>query len=276
MLKLRLYTVALALPLLLAAIFFLPTLGFEILIGIIVGWVAWEWSQFATTKRVWRQTYTLVLMMILAVLGYILSPLSAIGLSKLFFFYACCGVVLFWLWPIASVMGYAKYDAPLGFQYPSIIMLFGGIALPMCWISIILLRAYSGPSGLLFCLILIWSVDIGAYSLGRMMGKTALLPRVSPKKTWEGCWGGFGLCLFILVIAVLISHHYILLWLGPTLVLLAVFGDLFESMLKRQCHIKDSGKVLPGHGGMLDRFDSMMPAMPLCLCFVLGLKNGLF
>jgi len=114
-------------------------------------------------------------------------------------------------------------------------------------------------------LCLIWSNDTFAYFVGRWLGKHKLFERISPKKTWEGFFGGV---LFTLLCGFVLSRFYaeltVMEWLGLALVvsIFGTFGDLVESMLKRSIHIKDSGSLLPGHGGFLDRFDAFLLAIP--------------
>jgi len=123
--------------------------------------------------------------------------------------------------------------------------------------------------------LLLWSSDTGAYLAGRTFGKTKLFERISPKKTWEGSIGG---TLLTLAVAFGISKIYdditTMDWLvvGVLVVIFGTFGDLFESLLKRNLHIKDSGTILPGHGGVLDRFDGLFLAVP-AVFFYLMLTN---
>ena len=118
-----------------------------------------------------------------------------------------------------------------------------------------------------------WAADTGAYFVGRAWGKHLLAERVSPKKTWEGFCGGLVLALIVGVAgSYLLPIDFaqrILIWvLALVAALFSVLGDLLESLLKRQSGVKDSGWLLPGHGGILDRIDSMLPAVTV---FVLGM-----
>lgn len=123
--------------------------------------------------------------------------------------------------------------------------------------------------------ILVWTSDTMAYLCGKLFGKHKLIERISPKKTWEGFIGGI---LFTAAAALILAHFYPILnlweWLGFGVIVsvFGLFGDLFESLLKRSIQVKDSGKIIPGHGGMLDRFDSdflAIPAVALYLFFIL-------
>ncbi|MEC3879968.1 phosphatidate cytidylyltransferase [Parapedobacter sp. 10938] len=120
-------------------------------------------------------------------------------------------------------------------------------------------------------MLILWGNDTGAYLAGKFLGKRRLFERISPNKTWEGFVGGV---LLALVTALVIGHYFAILvswqWAGMALVisLFGTFGDLVESMLKRSQQVKDSGAVLPGHGGLLDRFDGLLFAAPAALVFL--------
>lgn len=132
------------------------------------------------------------------------------------------------------------------------------------------LNAYM-PHIILGLFVLIWSSDTGAYLTGITIGKHPLLPRVSPKKSWEGLFGGV---IFTLIVAFVLSHYFkdqsLTDWLVFALIisLFGVWGDLAESLLKRSYNIKDSGNILPGHGGILDRFDSAIFSIPIVFLYL--------
>lgn len=132
-----------------------------------------------------------------------------------------------------------------------------------------------GAWRLLFAFVLVWAADVGAYFVGRAFGKHKLAPRVSPGKTWEGVLGGLALALAVAGAAGtwlfrLEGGAWLpFLLLSVAVVLLSIVGDLGESLLKRQVGAKDSGTLLPGHGGMLDRIDSLLAALP---AMALGLR----
>lgn len=132
---------------------------------------------------------------------------------------------------------------------------------------------YSGAIWLLYVMILVWGADSGAYMFGKLFGKHKLAPKVSPGKTWQGFIGG-------LATAAVISWGYgmwanlnvapvILLICSVVAALASVLGDLTESMFKREAGIKDSGHLIPGHGGILDRIDSLTAAVPVFACLLL-------
>jgi phosphatidate cytidylyltransferase len=150
------------------------------------------------------------------------------------------------------------------------------LGLDLLWIcvhSLVYLHYVYGGWTLLFLFTLVWIVDIGAFFSGRRFGKHKLAPTISPKKTWEGVYGGVAATLiWMLLVYALVDGwqlglvHYLLI--GLATVSVSIVGDLFESVLKREAGVKDSGHLLPGHGGVLDRIDSVIAAAPI---FVAGL-----
>lgn len=148
------------------------------------------------------------------------------------------------------------------------------IALPLAMLTI--LCNITTPQVALAVLIFIWVNDTGAFCTGSTIGRHKLFERISPKKTWEGFFGGLIFC----VIAAVIMHscfeqYYAMLSVGQMCVLgilvsiFATLGDLIESQIKRTCGVKDSGKLIPGHGGILDRIDSILLVVPVALIFFL-------
>lgn len=147
------------------------------------------------------------------------------------------------------------------------------IALPLALSNII--EQYS-PHLVLIMFIFIWLNDTGAYIVGSSCGKSRLFPRISPKKSWEGFWGGAVFCLIAgFVIAYFFPSSLPALNKGEIIafaeitVVFATFGDLVESMIKRNLHVKDSGKIIPGHGGILDRIDSLLFVILSTLCYLI-------
>jgi len=188
-----------------------------------------------------------------------------------------------WLLIIIPVLGsifiaelYKKSEAPftnigytiLGFAYAiAPFSFFFGLAFVN--------GAYSNHFPLGF-LLLLWSNDTGAYVVGRQFGKTKLFERHSPQKTWEGFIGGL---LFTIAIGVLISHYFNeISWQQWALIAILIscfgtLGDLVESMLKRSLNAKDSGSILPGHGGLLDRFDGLFLSAPMVFAYLYLISN---
>lgn len=181
--------------------------------------------------------------------------------------------------PIAAGPGFLAFGLLLGAMFFTAIVTRNGalgagviyVGLPV--LALLVLR--EGENGLLlafWAMAVVWACDIGAYFAGRALGGPKLLPKVSPNKTWAGLLGGvLGAGAFGLVLM-----HWGLDWrLGlasPALAVLAQAGDLYESWLKRRAGVKDSGNLLPGHGGVLDRLDGLVPVAPVAALLVLAIR----
>lgn len=150
------------------------------------------------------------------------------------------------------------------------------IALPLALLNVLYYQTAQGITTInailpLSVFIFLWTSDTGAYCIGSMIGKHRLFERISPKKSWEGSIGGGVLAIMA---AVILAHFFpfmnILQWIGlaTVIVIFGTWGDLIESLLKRKLGVKDSGNILPGHGGFLDRFDSALLAIPAAVCYL--------
>jgi len=156
----------------------------------------------------------------------------------------------------------------------------GLLALVPAWTGLVALKVIL-PSGYLVLgvVIAVAAVDVGAFFTGKFFGNRPLAPSLSPKKTWEGVWGGFATCCVVSAVLVSAAQRYLLeLILAQIIVLLlscitmalfAVIGDLVESMLKRNSDLKDSGSILPGHGGVLDRVDGLLAVAPMSVLILM-------
>jgi len=147
------------------------------------------------------------------------------------------------------------------------------VVFPFMLIIELRMNAIDAGNLLIGMFVLIWSNDTFAYLSGRFFGKTKLFERISPKKTWEGLIGGMFLTLIIaFLIGTLDEQRGVTFWLVAAFIIVpgAIFGDLIESMFKRSLNIKDSGNLLPGHGGILDRFDAAIFSIPLFYFWVSG------
>lgn len=165
---------------------------------------------------------------------------------------------------------YAKHRNPVNSLARSI-MAHCYIAVPLALFN---LMQWISPYLTLTILILIWVNDTGAFCVGSTMGRHKLFESISPKKTWEGFFGG----LIFSIIAALVAGHTLLenhsasvatmCLIGAVVSIFATYGDLLESQIKRTCGVKDSGKIIPGHGGVLDRIDSLLLVIPTTLLFI--------
>jgi len=147
-------------------------------------------------------------------------------------------------------------------------------------VALLWLRADAavGLINLLFLLLLVWASDIGAYATGRLLGGPKLAPRISPAKTWSGAAGGLMAAVAAGLLVAHFSHHLPQAWragvIAAILGIVAQGGDLFESLIKRQFGVKDSGNLIPGHGGLLDRVDALLIAAPVAALLALIAGRG--
>lgn len=202
------------------------------------------------------------------------------------FFTICSGLVIYFLLGYSWLLDTTPISLVFIGLFPLILMFLElyrnqpqplhNVALTFfSWIYIIAplfilvyMRGNEGIDGSLFpigMLLIVWTNDTFAYLFGRFLGKNKLFPRISPKKTWEGTIGGVLFALLAGAIIAYSSHQSYVLWVIGALIIApaAIFGDLFESMIKRSLGIKDTGAIMPGHGGILDRFDAVFFAAPL-------------
>lgn len=262
MLLQRLITALLLLPLLLAAIFFAPTPIFYALICIVGVIAAWEWAQLipGRTQPQQRLAYAALLAVALAAVWWLPDALQ-LALMAL--------AVLWWLLALALFRGFPGNME----RRPLAPLLMGGLGLLLlCSTMLALARLHALEGGALklgYSLFIVFAADVGAYLAGRNLGRHKLAPQISPGKTVEGAIGGLLLCAAwaltagVYVFPVQGPQILLLLALTLTVAVFSVIGDLTESMFKRVAGIKDSGNILPGHGGMLDRVDSILAAAPV-------------
>lgn len=260
----RVLTALLLLPVVIWCVFFAPTLwAFRVFAAAVVVVGAWEWTaMMGWSQPLWRGLYAVAVLAALAAFGVL--PAAQTLILPLFIV-----AVLFWLLAHRLVRAYpasARFWAAPEFLIP-----IGFILLVPAWLGLTQLHALSSW-WLLYVLLLVWGADTGAYFAGRAFGKTKLAPSVSPGKTLEGFFGGL---LLTMALALAVAFYrdlagqrfWAFVLLSLLTVLASVLGDLFESMVKRQAGMKDSGRIFPGHGGALDRIDSLTAAAPV---FALG------
>ena len=268
MLKTRVITALILLTLFLFALFLLPLLGWAALVMVMVMQGTLEWIRLAklsgkAANVYWWLTLALVLGMVwldwLQPGWIVILHLFIYGMSALLWLI----VVPFWLiggWEV---------------RRPLLMAMTGWVLLIPTGLAMMDLRAAS-PWWLLGVMGLVWMADIAAYFAGRKFGKSRLAPTISPAKTWEGVIGALiGVTIYVLMIVffsgvdALHSKLPIMIMASWWWVALAVVGDLFESAIKRQAGVKDSGTIFPGHGGLLDRIDAMTSTLPLAAMFLL-------
>lgn len=265
-LKQRTLTALLVAPLPVAAVLLLPTPYLALCLGLVLIVAAWEWAALVgIPSGAGRFAYA-------TLLGICLLVLWQPSLHQ-WFAYLTAVAVVFWCVVALLLLRVRVIERKSG---PDFAMAVAGLVVLIGpWVAIAHLHAYSpvGPYLVLFLLVLIWVVDILAYFTGRHWGREKLAPLISPGKTRAGVYGalvGAALCGTLLGWALGLSPWYLLLLVALcTLVaFVSVIGDLFESLVKRSRDMKDSGHLLPGHGGVLDRIDSLTAAAPF---FTLGI-----
>jgi len=264
MLRTRIITASILLPLLVAGLFFLPGRGWEALMGLVVLLAAWEWAAFARLSS-WRKPAYAAVTVLLAIV------LAGLGAGRGEPSWLLNGVLIvagvFWLLIAPQWLRFMPQTPP-----PLSLATVGWIVLVPAWLGAVLLRSAS-PWLLLGVMVTIWIADTAAYFTGRAIGKRKLAPSISPGKTWEGVAGAFcATTLYVLVLVALLPGLreradgpqvlalVLIIWL---LTAVSIVGDLFESLMKRQVNLKDSGTILPGHGGILDRIDALTSTLPL-------------
>jgi phosphatidate cytidylyltransferase len=262
-LKTRIITALILAPIAVGGIFFLPPLGFALFTGAIITLGAWEWANLSGIENApGRVIYALVAA---AILYGLLNVPFVVVLWLALAWWFCCFLL---------VRSYPAGSDKWGSVPARAVM--GLFVLVPAWVGLNHLRTGGFEFGdssnnlllILYVFCVVWVADIGAYFAGRAFGKAKLAPRVSPGKSWAGVWGGLlAVGVFALLVSSLASAGTgeTVLLIGASLItgLVSVLGDLLESMLKRFRGIKDSSQLLPGHGGIMDRIDSLTAAIPV-------------
>ena len=276
MLSTRILTAAVLIPLVLAAMFMLPPLAWgAVTLGLIVV-VSTEWADLAGFGR--AAWWVFVAGTLIIGLNLLFSPFAAFGAGwPSGIVVSVCGLATL-LWLFVGVPWLATRWKPTS---PLPLAIAGWIVLIGAWVAIVELQARS-PWLVLAAMAIVWIADTAAYFTGRAFGRRKLAAHVSPGKTWEGVYGGLAAVgLYALALAPLaeasgfkgaVSSFTVVVWiaLAMGLAALSVVGDLCESLLKRQAGVKDSGRLLPGHGGVLDRIDALLAAMPAAALLALA------
>ncbi len=262
MLKQRIITASILFVLFLAALFGLPTIGWQVLVLVVVWQGAVEWARLSGLNGRAATAYwvlSLALMAGTVLLDYALAQDLQTMLHLTWYILA----VLLWVFVVPAwlIAGWRPQNAWLKGVVGWVVLLPTGLAM-------LDLRAFS-PWLLLFAMTVVMMADISAYFAGKRFGKNKLAPAISPGKTWEGVFGALaGVTLYVVAVWWFSGLHrqYPILpgviLTGLWWVVLSVIGDLFESAVKRQAGVKDSGALLPGHGGLLDRIDALTSTLP--------------
>jgi phosphatidate cytidylyltransferase len=264
----RIIAAAVMAPLVILGVLYLPSHLLAAAVGGLMMLGLWEWTLLAgLSEKIPRAAYLLGNALLMAALSWGAGPnlftlklISVLGVAWWL-------LVLLWLMRFNFASGDSAWSRAL--------KLFAGSACVIpAWSAICWLHASQpkGPGWTLFALLVVWGADTGAYFVGVRYGKHKMAPRISPGKSWEGFFGGLFTTLLLAVAALsLLGLQWSSLWelmlLTVITALFSVAGDLFESLLKRHAGAKDSSDLIPGHGGMLDRVDSLLAALPV---FVVG------
>ncbi|NIE63821.1 phosphatidate cytidylyltransferase [Burkholderia sp. Ax-1719] len=265
MLKTRVITAIVLLAVFLPVTLFAPVAAFGALIGLVVVFAAWEWARLLKAGKVGSIVYAAIA----AVLVFASTRLESARPL-----YQAAGI--FWL--VAGPYVLVRKPVLAAGAWRAFLLAAGFVLFAACWHALVGARAL-GVGFVLSLLLVVWLADIGAYFSGKAFGKHKLAPSISPGKTWEGAVGGW-VAVMVVSVAALVLHAFEptlysalaaqlgvgrALFVLTVLVAFSVVGDLFESMLKRQAGVKDSSGLLPGHGGVLDRIDALLPVLPLAM-----------
>lgn len=262
----RVLTALVLIPLVVAGILYLDTPVLALVLGLMVLVGAYEMARLAQLRGVAPQlAFVIAVAVLLWLAQRFVTPSLAIASQWV--------MTLWWILMTAVLVTRRRELLKVEAMRPTILLL-GGLVLVTAWVAITRLHGAGthGPALLLFLFVLIWVADTGAYFAGRAFGRSKLSPFVSPGKTWAGVAGAIvgGLLSGLFLSASGLAGELPLLpWvlLCVLVVTVSIGGDLWESRLKREAGVKDSGQLLPGHGGMLDRIDSLLAAAPV---FALG------
>lgn len=284
MLRQRVITAVLLLAVLLPALLAPVVWPFALLSLLAVACAGWEWARLnGVPGRVAVGFGAAVAVLGLALCWALLGHADATSARRLFWTLAA----LSWVLGGARVLAQGVAGWPL--RPRALRLLIGAVLLAVTWLAMV--SAWrQGVNLLLSVLALVWAADIAAYFGGRALGRRKLAPGISPGKSWEGVWSGMLGVLLLAVIWIAFDRYFplgapslysrLLLAGGPVLLVVAVLflsslsvvGDLFESLVKRAAGAKDSSALLPGHGGVLDRIDALLPVLPAALALLTTLE----
>ena len=264
MLKQRIITACILGVLIIYAVFYVPHYFIALIFGLITLLGAWEWANLIGPSSLYKKVLFVVIVAASLLIVWEYAQQNHITLILL-----SAG-----LWWAAVIVMLAMYDSSwLQMNWLLKVLYYSGIiVLVPAWVALLELHKQS-PTTLMYLLALIWVADIAAYFVGKKFGKSKLAPGISPGKSVQGLWGALVASLIIAIVGFQLFEiktpqwfYFVCLCLATALI--SIVGDLYESLLKRRAGVKDSGKILPGHGGILDRIDSLTAAAP---GFILGL-----
>jgi phosphatidate cytidylyltransferase len=268
MLKQRIITALILAPLALCGFFLLEGGSFALFIGAVVVLGGWEWARLSGFEAQSSRILYAVVVAALLFLLYLLPDLAP---------WLLVAALIWWLMATWLVLTFPESSA----HWASAIckLVIGLLILLPAWQGLVLIKQM--PLGnwlILSVMILVWGADIGAYFSGKAFGRRKLAPKVSPGKSWEGLYGGLAACLLITAVVGVyrswsLGEIIFALVSAAIVVLISVVGDLTESMFKRKSGVKDSSNLLPGHGGVLDRIDSLTAAIPVFALLLWAAKD---
>ena len=258
----RTLTALILVPPLLLAVIYMETLLLAMILGIIICLAAWEWTTFAELKKNSYKIVYLIVVLILLIGGYLLRSSN----WSLIIIYLG---VSWWLFALGLIIAVERKQYILS-NSCFLRLLMGLLVLVPAWFSLILIHAspaHLSLNPLIFLFILVWTADISGYFFGKKFGNRRLSPQISPGKTWEGVYGALIACLFLglgygIKLDLQLYDIIIFVLICSVTVTISIIGDLLESLMKRSVNLKNTGNILPGHGGVLDRIDSLTAAGP--------------
>jgi phosphatidate cytidylyltransferase len=261
----RVLTAILLLAVFVPAVLWAPAWLWATLMAGVVGMAAYEWARLSRFPRLSARVYAVLLMLCAMALPHVLAadwPAFQMALIAL--------AVAFWLF-IAPLWLLRHWHANRSFLRASV----GVVLLLPTWAALLYLQAHSA-SMLIAVMAIVWIADSAAYFTGRRFGRHKLAPAISPGKTWEGVGGALAaLAVYAGILSLLAGLPLWSLLLGVSgLLYVSVLGDLFESWIKRVSGMKDSGDVLPGHGGVLDRIDALTSTLPIATGILMWLERS--
>ncbi len=290
MLLQRILTAVVLATVVITAIFTLPTLYFYLFMAAIILIAGWEWMKLTEVNKlsskilfmfslVFSIAFITLWTQILEVLALLLEWPKIKEYSGILE-WLVIGPVVFWV--IMMFLIRNTPDGLLAIKIKSCTMAFiGWFVLFSAWMFLVKLRAFYGAEAVLYFLLLIWLADISAFFVGKKFGKDKLAPSISPGKTVQGLYGALGSAIICSVVLGLYYGYPVMIAMDFALlsvltVLVSIYGDLFFSLVKRKTGVKDSGSILPGHGGVLDRIDSVIAAAPFYYAGVILIGRSVF